>query len=153
MKKRSNKGFTLVEMLVVMGIIGLANAVFQLACRDHRVGWTPESLVDRVSRGRTEWAVFRERAIACLEESRAAIRQDDLMGEIGSDVDTFRMVQRLETLAHEQGKARKERLIPIAKSFHTVAQLRVHIDLSLPTSLTTAFQAWQHASTTSSTVL
>ena len=94
----------------VMGIIGLANAVFQLASRDHHIGWTPESLVGRIVDDPSAWLRFRERAVACLEEARSSIRMDDLMEEIGADGDPLRTVQRLETLAHEQGKARKERL-------------------------------------------
>lgn len=94
----------------VMGIIGLANAVFQLSVRDQWIGWTPECLVDKVERDPGYWDSFRQQGLACLRQARNAIRTDDLFEEIGGTEDPAQAIRRLETLAFAQGKARKEEL-------------------------------------------
>ena len=94
----------------VIGIIGLANAVFQLSVRDHWIGWTPESLVEKVEEEPGYWDLFRQRGLACLRQARDAIRTDDLFEEIGGTEDPVQAIRRLESLAFAQGKARKEEL-------------------------------------------
>jgi hypothetical protein len=94
----------------VIGIIGLANAVFQLSVRDNWIGWTSESLVETVEREQGHWSLFRQQAIACLRQARETIRTDDLFEEIGGADDPAQAIRRLETLAFAQGKVRKEEL-------------------------------------------
>ncbi|MBF0305008.1 MAG: DUF4338 domain-containing protein [Alphaproteobacteria bacterium] len=94
----------------VIGIIGLANAVFQLASRDQWIGWTMERLVDAVKADPAHWSEFRHNAIDCLTRARGAIRSDDLFAEIGDVSDPLQIARRLETLAFQQGEARKEKL-------------------------------------------
>ncbi len=94
----------------VMGIVGLANAVFQLSCRDTWVGWTMPSLVGRLLNEPSFWPSFRSAALRCLREAREAIRRDDLFREVGSRGDDLSFALKLQHIADEQTKLRKDHL-------------------------------------------
>lgn len=94
----------------VIGIVGLANAVFQLSCRDTWIGWTTPALVSRLLSAPTFWPSFRSAALACLRDAREAIRRDDLFREAGGHGDDLSFAARLRQLADEQSHLRKKHL-------------------------------------------
>jgi hypothetical protein len=83
----------------VIAILGLANAVFQLSCRDHTIGWTPEATILRTMREPTYWKKWRRNALRCLKAARDNIRSDDLMRSIGKTRSIKTIVSKLEDLA------------------------------------------------------
>ena len=100
----------------IMGIVGLANAVFQLKPRDHELGWTPESVVDQVDKDRNYWSAFRTEAMACLRAAKKGIRSDDLLKEIGDGLLIVEKVKRLKAIANEQYEVRQEKLSEIYRN-------------------------------------
>ena len=94
----------------VIGIIGLANAVFQLRDRDNWIGWTPASVLQRISLDPEYWSVYREAALDCLKRNREQIRSDDLFKEIGRTKDIRRIIERLELIAHSAATDRTKKL-------------------------------------------
>lgn len=100
----------------VMGIVGLANAVFQLKSRDHQLGWTPESVVDRVDKDHDYWVLFRKEAQACLRNAKKSIRSDDILKEIGGGLLIMEKVKRLRAVGNEQYKIRQDNLSEVFRS-------------------------------------
>lgn len=94
----------------IMGIIGLANAVFQLMPRDKELGWIPESVVERVIKDTGYWKKFRKQALICIRAAKNAIRSEDLFKKTGKIKSVFVLVKRLEGLAAEQAEIRTRRL-------------------------------------------
>lgn len=94
----------------VMAIAGLANAVFQLACRDAWIGWTVDELAKAVTEDPSRWPHFREAALAALAAARDAVRSDDLLAEVGTGYDATETARKLVDLAHIQAEARKKAL-------------------------------------------
>jgi hypothetical protein len=94
----------------VMGIVGLANAVFQLSCRDEWVGWTHDTLVARLVQTPAFWPKFRAAALKCLQDARESVRRDDLVSEAGRRGDRLQFAERLKHVALEQAATRKRAL-------------------------------------------
>lgn len=94
----------------VIGIVGLANAVFQLGCRDAWIGWTMPALVSRLLATPAFWPTFRAAALSCLRDAREAIRRDDLFREAGPHGDDLSFATRLRQIADEQSQLRKKHL-------------------------------------------
>lgn len=94
----------------VIGIVGLANAVFQVRSRDSWIGWTMPVLVSRLLRTPNFWQPFRKAALTCLREAREAIRHDDLLREAGRHGDQLGLAVRLRRIAEEQSHLRKRHL-------------------------------------------
>lgn len=94
----------------VMGIIGLANAVFQLGCRDHTIGWTQERTLLSVIADPGYWSLWRQEAIRCLKKAKDDIRSDDLYKEIGRSRSTAAIISKLNSLSQDAGEERKRLL-------------------------------------------
>ena len=94
----------------VMGIIGLANAVFQLGCRDHSIGWTQERTLLSVIADPGYWSLWRQQAIRCLRKAKDDIRSDDLLKQIGKTRSTAAMISKLTSLSQDAGEERKRLL-------------------------------------------
>jgi hypothetical protein len=94
----------------VMGIIGLANAVFQLGCRDHTIGWTQERTLLSIIADTSYWALWRREAIRCLKKAKDDIRSDDLLKDVGQSQSTAEMVSKLTSLSQVAGEERKRLL-------------------------------------------
>lgn len=94
----------------VMGIICLANAVFQLRSRDFELGWTPEAVVERIYKDPREWSTFVDVALECVRASIADIRSDDLFKKYRKNTTVEQKVRRLRTIASEQFELRRKRL-------------------------------------------
>jgi hypothetical protein len=94
----------------VMGIIGLANAVFQLGCRDHTIGWTQERTLLSIIADTDYWSLWRREAIRCLKKAKDDIRSDDLIKDIGKSQSTAAMISKLMSLSQDAGEERKRLL-------------------------------------------
>jgi hypothetical protein len=94
----------------VIGIVGLANAVFQLGARDAWIGWTVPALVARLTDKPALWPQFRAAALACLKSSREALRRDDLIRETGGRGGDLVIATKLRQIAEEQSELRKDHL-------------------------------------------
>jgi len=100
----------------VMGILGLANAVFQLKARDYELGWAPESIIERVVEDESYWATFHKEAMACLREAKKNIRCGDLLRGIIKNASLEKRIKRLMSIKAEQAEARKEHLSEVFRN-------------------------------------
>lgn len=94
----------------IMGIIGLANAVFQLGCRDHTIGWTQERTLLSMIADSGYWSLWRQEALRCLKKAKDDIRSDDLLKEIGTTRSAATMVSKLIALSEDASEERKRLL-------------------------------------------
>lgn len=94
----------------VVGIVGLANAVFQLSARDSWIGWTVPALVARLTATPAFWPKFRSAALSCLKSAREALRRDDLIRETRGRGGNLAIAAKLRQIAEEQSELRKEHL-------------------------------------------
>ncbi|MDD2804005.1 MAG: DUF4338 domain-containing protein [Elusimicrobiales bacterium] len=92
----------------VMGIIGLANAVYQLSVRDEWIGWTTRAILLRIQKEPDYWAIFHKTAVDCLKTNLKAIRHDDLLEEIGNPTSIELKIKKLRELAIEAGNDRRD---------------------------------------------
>ncbi len=94
----------------VMGIIGLANAVFQLRDRDDWMGWTPSSVLARIQADSSYWETYKEAALRTLQENRDSVRSRDLIREIGRTNDPLKQAEKLTRIARQAVVERKRLL-------------------------------------------
>lgn len=94
----------------IIGIVGLANVVFQLRDRDDYIGWTPDGIIRRVDKDSSFWPEFKQAAIQCLLQAKEVIRSDDLMRDIGKVSSRSEVVKRLYNLAGLEVNRRKTQL-------------------------------------------
>ena len=67
----------------VMAIGALANATLQLRVRDEWIGWTPKALAKRLAKDPGYWRALHQALMRTLDDTRALLRSDDLLKEIG----------------------------------------------------------------------